>query len=187
MSGRDPRARDIVIHKVAVGGDGTFGYTGTGGISQPVLDHDPGGSGSQSFTSISAGSYTVTESAPPAGWDFTSLVCVDEDSGSTSTSGPHGEHRPRPGRDRDVHVHEHEARQDHHREADELRTAIRSSSRSRGATAPTSSSRTDSRTTSGFLAPGTYSVVRVGAQRLESDGRDLQRRLEPGSIGSAGR
>ena len=33
---------------------------------QPVLDHDLGRHGSQSFTNIAAGSYTVTESAPAA-------------------------------------------------------------------------------------------------------------------------
>ena len=83
MSGAILAPANIVIHKVAVGGDGTFGYTGTGGITSPFSITTSGGSGSQSFTSLSAGSYTVTESAPPAGWDFTSLTCVDEDSGTT--------------------------------------------------------------------------------------------------------
>jgi uncharacterized repeat protein (TIGR01451 family) len=77
---------NILIRKVAVGGDATFGYTATGGISSPFSITTSGGVGSQAFSSISPGSYTVTESAPPAGWDFTSLVCEDED-GGTTTSG----------------------------------------------------------------------------------------------------
>jgi uncharacterized repeat protein (TIGR01451 family) len=74
---------NIVIKKNTVGGDGTFSYTATGGISSSFDISTSGGTGSQSFTDISPGSYTVTESGPPAGWDFTNLACVDEDGGST--------------------------------------------------------------------------------------------------------
>jgi hypothetical protein len=74
----------IVIRKVTVGGDGTFGYTTTGGLSPASFSiTTSSGSGTQSFTGVAPGSYTVTESAPPAGWQFTSLVCEDEDSGSS--------------------------------------------------------------------------------------------------------
>jgi len=74
---------NILIKKVAVGGDGTFDYTATGGISSNFSITTSGGNGSQAFSSITPGTYTVTESAPPAGWDFTNLVCVDEDGGSS--------------------------------------------------------------------------------------------------------
>lgn len=73
----------ITINKVAVGGDATFGYTTTGsGMSSFNITTTSGG-GSQTFTNITPGNKTVTESAPPAGWDFTSLVCSDPDNGTT--------------------------------------------------------------------------------------------------------
>ncbi|HEU5263751.1 MAG TPA: hypothetical protein VFU34_03880, partial [Gaiellaceae bacterium] len=81
---------NLLIEKVAVGGDGTFDYTSTGGLSPasfPITTSS--GSGSQAFANITPGTYTVTESAPPAGWDFTSLDCVDED-GNSSESGATG-------------------------------------------------------------------------------------------------
>ena len=74
----------IVIEKTAVGGDDTFDYTATGtGLPGSFQITTSGGSGSQTFASLVPGSYTVTESAPPSGWDFTSLVCVDPDGGTT--------------------------------------------------------------------------------------------------------
>ena len=84
MSGAILAPATIVIRKVAVGGDDTFAYTTTGGLSPSSFNiATTGGNGSQSYANIAPGSYTVTESAPPAGWDFTNLVCVDEDTGST--------------------------------------------------------------------------------------------------------
>ena len=83
MSGAILSPANIVIKKVTVGGDGTFDYTATGGISSAFSIATTGGMGQTTFSQIAAGSYTVTESAPPAGWQFTSLVCQDEDSGSS--------------------------------------------------------------------------------------------------------
>ncbi len=84
MSGAILSPANIVIRKNTVGGDATFNYAATGGISSSFSITTSSGTASQSFTNITAGSYTVTESAPlPAGWDFTNLVCVDEDSGSS--------------------------------------------------------------------------------------------------------
>ena len=84
MSGAILAPATIVIRKVAVGGDDTFAYTTNGGLSPSSFNiATSGGNGSQSYANIAPGSYTVTESAPPAGWDFTNLVCVDEDTGST--------------------------------------------------------------------------------------------------------
>ncbi|HXG75484.1 MAG TPA: hypothetical protein VNJ53_02850 [Gaiellaceae bacterium] len=77
---------NVVIRKVTVGGDGTFGFTSTGGLSPSSFSiTTSSGSGSQSFPGIAPGSYTVTESGPPSGWNFTSVTCEDEDNGSSTT------------------------------------------------------------------------------------------------------
>jgi uncharacterized repeat protein (TIGR01451 family) len=77
----------VVINKVAQGGDDTFDYTATGsGIPSSFSITTTGGTGSQSFTDIRTGAKTVTESQPPSGWEFVSLVCDDPD-GGTTTSG----------------------------------------------------------------------------------------------------
>jgi uncharacterized repeat protein (TIGR01451 family) len=73
---------NIVIKKTAVGGDGTFDYTATG-LSSPFSVATSGGTGQQNFTNLAAGSYTVTESTLPAGWDFSNLVCVDPTTNSS--------------------------------------------------------------------------------------------------------
>ena len=78
---------NIVIKKTAVGGDGTFGYTATGGISSSFSIATSGGSGTQAFTNITHGAYTVTESSLPAGWDFSNLVCSDPTSNSSVNLG----------------------------------------------------------------------------------------------------
>ncbi len=83
MSGAILAPANLVIRKVTVGGNGTFGFSSTGGIASPFSITTANGSGQQAFTSLTPGSYTVTESTPPGGWDFTSLACVDEDNGST--------------------------------------------------------------------------------------------------------
>ncbi|MEM4302033.1 MAG: hypothetical protein QW570_08030, partial [Candidatus Caldarchaeum sp.] len=77
----------IVIEKTALGGDDTFSYTSTIPSNSTFQITTSGGSGSQTFANLVPGSYNVTESAPPAGWDFTSLVCVDPDNGTT-VAGP---------------------------------------------------------------------------------------------------
>lgn len=69
----------IIIRKVAVGGNGTFNYTGDLG---PFSIGTAGGSGQQTFASVAAGSYTVTETAA-ATFNLTSLSCSgDSDNGS---------------------------------------------------------------------------------------------------------
>jgi len=73
----------IVINKTALGGDDTFSYTSTIPDNAAFTITTSGGSGSQTFTNITPGAYTVTEDTPPAGWDFTELVCVDPDGGTT--------------------------------------------------------------------------------------------------------
>jgi hypothetical protein len=67
----------ITINKTAIGGNDTFGYTGSGGA--PVGNFNittVAGSGTQQFDNVPPGGpYTIVENAPPAGWDFSNLVC----------------------------------------------------------------------------------------------------------------
>ena len=75
----------IKVIKNTGGPNGTFGFTTT---SVPVTAYDPfdittsGGTGSHQQDNLLAGTYTVTESGPPANWSFTSLTC-DNGQGST--------------------------------------------------------------------------------------------------------
>jgi hypothetical protein len=79
----------IRIHKVTQNGDGTFGYTTTGGLTPSTFNLSNGGT--QGFTgpgTILAGSYSVTEATLPAGWTLVGLVCTATGTGtSTATSG----------------------------------------------------------------------------------------------------
>jgi plastocyanin len=78
------RQGTVVINKSAVGGDDTFSYTASGsGIPPSFSITTTGGSGSQTFSNLASGSYTVTEQGPPAGWAFTGLACIDPDGGTT--------------------------------------------------------------------------------------------------------
>jgi len=78
----------ITIIKNTVGGNGTFAFTHNVGtasdpdVTSPFNITTAGGTGQQQFLNVSPGSYTVTESAPPAGWDFTSLSCSTGGSGA---------------------------------------------------------------------------------------------------------
>ncbi len=81
----------IVINKATVGGDDTFTFTGSAGLPGNFTITTTSGAGTQTFSNLTTpGTYTVTESAPPAGWSFTSLTCTDPTnnttiSGSTAT------------------------------------------------------------------------------------------------------
>ena len=72
----------ITIIKNTVGGNGTFAFThnvaanSNPTVSTPFNITTVGNTGQQVFSNVVAGTYTVTESAPPAGWQFTSLVCT---------------------------------------------------------------------------------------------------------------
>lgn len=77
----------IKIHKVTVGGDGTFGYTTTGGLTPSTFSLSNGGTRDYG-TSVAAGNYSVTESTLPSGWTLTDLQCTSSGTGtSTSRSG----------------------------------------------------------------------------------------------------
>lgn len=64
----------ITINKTALGGNGTFSYTGTTGIGAFNIT-TTNGSGSASFTPLAAGSYIINETPMPADWSLTSLLC----------------------------------------------------------------------------------------------------------------
>lgn len=65
----------LVINKVAVGGNGTFGYTVTGPTPSTPSIVTANGAGTTGTMSVNAGSYSVSESTIPAGWDLTSASC----------------------------------------------------------------------------------------------------------------
>jgi len=71
----------IVIQKTAIEDNGTFGFSGSGGIGSFSITTSSG-SGARSF-SLAPGTYTVTENTPPTGWAFQRLVCTDPDGGTT--------------------------------------------------------------------------------------------------------
>ncbi len=76
----------ITIHKVTENGDGTFPYTTTGGLSPATFNLSNGGT--QTYSDVPTGSYSVTESPLPSGWTLKGLVCKATGSGtSTSTTG----------------------------------------------------------------------------------------------------
>ena len=186
MSGAILSPANIVIRRWSAATD-TFAYTATGGISSNFSITTSGGNGSQSFTNIAAGSYTVTESAPPAGWDFTNLVCVDEDGGSTVDLG----HRKAnidldPGETvtctytntkRGKIIIEKQTLPDG---SPQLFTFTRSY----GSNVQLSDGQQND---SGFLAAGHVLGLRDGAERLDADVVHLRRRLEPGLDLAAGR
>ena len=64
----------ITIHKITENGDGSFGYTTTGGLSPSTFSLSNGGM--QQYTKVAPGSYSVNEaSLPGSGWSLKSLVC----------------------------------------------------------------------------------------------------------------
>jgi hypothetical protein len=72
----------ITINKVTEGGNATFAYTHNVGtaamdpdVASPFNITTVANAGSQAFTNVAPGTYTVTESAPPAGWAFKNLSC----------------------------------------------------------------------------------------------------------------
>ncbi|MCW5696872.1 MAG: autotransporter domain-containing protein [Bauldia sp.] len=73
---------DITIIAETTGGDGTFGYTGTlGGFSIATI----AATGSEAFTSLAAGTYTVTASDPTP-FVLIAIACSgDSDSGTVVT------------------------------------------------------------------------------------------------------
>jgi hypothetical protein len=80
----------ITVHKVTENGDDTFHYTTTGGLTPSTFTMSNGGS--QSYTLLPAGSYSISEPTMslPTGWTLKSLVCgtVTGSGTSATVSGP---------------------------------------------------------------------------------------------------
>jgi hypothetical protein len=60
----------ITIHEVTENGDASFGYTTTVALSPATFNLSNGGT--QAYTGVQVGQYSVTESTPPAGWTLKS-------------------------------------------------------------------------------------------------------------------
>jgi hypothetical protein len=78
----------ITIHKVTENGDGIFPFSATGGLSPASFNLSNGGT--ESYTKVPAGSYTVSEGTEPTGWTLANLVCgtVTGTGTSATISGP---------------------------------------------------------------------------------------------------
>ncbi len=75
----------IRIHKVTVNGDGSFGYTTTGGLTPATFSLSNGGM--QTYPGdVQPGNYTVAESNVPAGWTLTNLVCTASGGGTSANT-----------------------------------------------------------------------------------------------------
>ena len=188
MSGAILAPATVVIRKVAVGGNDTFAYTTTGGLSPSSFNiATSGGNGSQSYANIAAGSYTVTESAPPAGWDFTNLVCVDEDSGSTVDLATRKANIDLDPGETVTCTYTNTKRGNIIIEKQTLPDGSPQQftfTRSYGSNVQLSDGQQND---SGFLAPGTYSVPRRCRAAGRLDVVLVRRRLEPGLDLAAGR
>jgi hypothetical protein len=73
----------ITVHKVTENGDANFDYTTTGGLTPATFSLSNGGT--RTYSGVLAGSYSVTESAPPTGWTLKSLECTATGQGTSVT------------------------------------------------------------------------------------------------------
>jgi hypothetical protein len=73
----------ITIHKITENGDASFDYTTTGPLTPATFSLSNGGT--RTYTDVLAGSYSVTESTPPAGWTLKSLECKATGDGTSVT------------------------------------------------------------------------------------------------------
>ncbi len=65
----------LILNKVAVGGNDTFGYTVAGPTPSTPSITTIGGNGTTGSLSVNSGSYSVSESTIPSGWNLTDSVC----------------------------------------------------------------------------------------------------------------
>jgi hypothetical protein len=75
----------IIVHKVTENGDASFDYTTTGGLTPATFSLSNGGTQTYGPGTVLAGSYSVTESAPPAGWTLKKLDCTATGEGTSAT------------------------------------------------------------------------------------------------------
>lgn len=72
-----PTTGSLKVNKVAIGGNGTFSFTGTEGIGSFDITTSSG-SGSRTFDDLTPGEYSVTEGVLGEGWAETENNCVDK-------------------------------------------------------------------------------------------------------------
>lgn len=77
----------LTVNKVTIGGDGTFNFTGSEGISSFDITTSEG-SGSHVVQNLTPGFYTVSEGELPTGWTQTENTCNDNDGGISVGAGP---------------------------------------------------------------------------------------------------
>jgi putative Ig domain-containing protein/prealbumin domain-containing protein len=70
----------VTITKTTVGGNGTFAFSGTLGLTSLSTSNL---TATQTFNNLKPGTYTVAETDPTPAFDFTNLVCTDP-TGNTS-------------------------------------------------------------------------------------------------------
>jgi hypothetical protein len=76
----------IIIHKVTENGDGTFGYTTTGGLTPSTFSLSNGQTRTYGPDKVLPGPYTVTESALPSGWTLKNLACNATGNGTSAST-----------------------------------------------------------------------------------------------------
>ena len=104
----------VTVVKNTTGGDGTFGYTGTLGLTTLTTAT---GTISQTFSNLTPGPYTLAENDPAPAFDFSNLECTDPDSGSMRDLGyAVGGDRFGCRRIDHLHLHQHQTRHDRHPE-----------------------------------------------------------------------
>ncbi len=70
-------ASSVRIQKISVGGVGTFNFTNTNPAGPTTLRTVTAGTAAGvTVSNVASGTYTVTETALPSGWAFTSLACT---------------------------------------------------------------------------------------------------------------
>lgn len=77
----------LTVNKVTIGGDGTFNFTGSEGISAFEITTTDG-SGSYVVENLTPGFYTISEGELPFGWTQTENTCNLNDGGITVGAGP---------------------------------------------------------------------------------------------------
>lgn len=70
-----PTTGTLVVEKDAIGGDGTFTFTGNNGIGNFSIT-TASGTGIDTFDNMTPGTYTITETNIPKGWTQTDSSCA---------------------------------------------------------------------------------------------------------------
>lgn len=77
----------VTVHKISVGGIGTFGYTGDNGFVSDSITTTTAGQeaiGTKKVLTAASTATTITEDAPPAGYTLTSVSCTGMGTGGTA-------------------------------------------------------------------------------------------------------